>query len=123
MLLIPSNNFPERTRKLNIWAFMFLVGPYLGPLISSFLLSKISWRLDMGILAIFYAVSTVLVVILGEETLYDREKTVNPTEGASHVSLLIGVAGFKAKGQTTMASVSKHLLQIFIRPQLLLPCK
>lgn len=77
----------------------------------------------MGILAATYAVSTVLVVLLGEETLYDREKTINPTEGASRISLLIGTAGFKAKGQTSLAVVSKHLAEIAIKPQILLPCK
>lgn len=102
---------------------MFLVGPYLGPFISSFLLSVVSWRVNMGILAASYAVSTILVVLLGEETLYDREKTVNPTEGASHISLLIGTAGFKAKGQTSLGVVSKHLAQISIKPQLILPCQ
>ena len=113
--------FHERARKVNIWAFTFLVGPYAGPLISSFLLAKISWRFDMGVLAIFYAVSTGLVMLLGEETLYDRENTRKPTEGSSKISILVGVAGAKAKGQTSMSSVAKHLLELLIRPQLLLP--
>ena len=77
----------------------------------------------MGILVIFYAVSTVLVVWLGEETLYNRDQTVNPTAGASRFSLLIGTAGAKAEGQTTLAATSKHLLQIAVKPQILLPCK
>jgi hypothetical protein len=34
---------------------------------------------------------------------------------------MIGIAGFKAKGQTNMKSVITHLLQILARPQLLLP--
>ena len=75
----------------------------------------------MGVLAIFYAVSTGCVILLGEETLYDRENTKKPTEGASKISILIGAAGAKAKGQTSMISVSKHLLELLIRPQLLLP--
>ena len=75
----------------------------------------------MGVLAIFYAVSTGLVILLGEETLYDRKKTMKPTDGASKLSILVGIAGAKAKGQTTMTSVWKHLLELLIRPQLLLP--
>lgn len=114
--------FHERARKVNIWAFTFLVAPYAGPLVSSFLLARISWRFDMGILAIFYAVSTALVVLLGEETLYDRKKSIKPTEGASKTNILIGVAGARAEGQTSMMSVWKHLLELLIRPQLLLPC-
>jgi len=114
--------FHERARKVNIWAFTFLLGPFLGPFVSSFLLSKISWRFDMGVLAMFYGVSTILVALVGEETLYDRQKGVNPTSGASRISLLIGIAGVKSKGQTTMLAVSKHLIQVGIKPQLLLPC-
>ena len=77
----------------------------------------------MGVLAIFYAVSLGLVILLGEETLYDREKKMKPTEGASKLSIMIGIAGVRAKGQTSMASVAKHLLELSIRPQLLLPGK
>lgn len=75
----------------------------------------------MGVLAIFYAVSTGLVVLLGEETLYDRKKSIKPTDGASKISILIGSAGAKAEGQTSMLSVWKHLFELLIRPQLLLP--
>jgi MFS family permease len=80
-------------RKVNIWTFTFLVGPYAGPLVSSFLMARISWRFDMGVLAIFYAVSLGLVVSLGEETLYDRKRNTKPTEGASRLSIMIGIAG------------------------------
>lgn len=112
----------ERARKVNIWAFTFLFGAFFGPMMSSFLLSKISWELDMGILAIWYAVSALLVAICGEETLYDREKGVSPTAGASRLSLLIGIAGWKSKGQSSLLTVSKHLVSVGIKPQLLLPC-
>jgi hypothetical protein len=100
-----------------------LFGAFFGPMMSSFLLSKISWELDMGVLAIWYGVSAILVAICGEETLYDRQKGVKPTSGASRISLLIGIAGWKAKGQSSLMTVSKHLVSVGIKPQLLLPCK
>jgi MFS family permease len=116
-------NFSERTRKVNIWAFTFLLGPFLGPFISSFLLSRISWQFDMGVLAMFYGTSAILVVLLGEETMYDRERSWKPTAGASKFSILVGIAGAKAKGQTGLMLVSRQLLELLIKPQLLLPCK
>lgn len=76
-----------------------------------------------GILSISYAVSLGLVVLLGEETLYDRERSINPTKGASRMSLLIGTAGIRAEGQTSLGQVSKHLAEIAIKPQILLPCQ
>jgi pantothenate kinase-related protein Tda10 len=48
---------------------------------------------------------------------------MKPTSGASKIPLLIGISGARAKGQTTLASVSKHLLQLLVKPQLLLPSK
>jgi MFS family permease len=114
---------PERARKVNIWAFTFLFGAFFGPMMSSFLLSKISWQLDFGVLAIWYGVSAILVTICGEETLYDRQNGVKPTSGASRISLLIGIAGWKSKDQSSLMTVSKHLISVGIKPQLLLPCK
>lgn len=123
-VLSTKADFRERARKVNIWAFTFLLGPFLGPFISSFLLSTgISWRLDFGVLAMFYGVSAILVVLLGEETLYDREKTVKPTAGSNKVSILLGIAGAKAKGQSSLISVAKDLLSLLIKPQLLFPSK
>jgi hypothetical protein len=75
----------------------------------------------MGVLAMFYGVSAILVVLLGEETLYDREKSVKPTAGASKFSILIGIAGARAKAQTSLMLVSKQLLELLFKPQLLLP--
>jgi MFS family permease len=123
LIYVPALTFTERARKVNIWAFTFLLGPFLGPFISSFLLAKISWRFDMGVLAMFYGVSAILVVLLGEETLYDREKTMKPTAGASKFSILLGIAGARAKGQTSLMSVAKHLTQLLIKPQLLFPSR
>lgn len=126
LLPIPRVNadFKERARKVNIWAFTFLLGPFLGPFISSFLLSTgISWQLDFGVLAMFYGVSAILVVLLGEETLYDRQNTTKPTAGANKISILLGIAGAKAKDQTSLVSVAKDLLSLLIKPQLLFPSK
>lgn len=115
--------FHEQASKINIWAFSFVVGPYVGPMISSFLLEKLYWRADMGVLAAFYAFSTLLVVFLGEETMFDRRRSISPAIGSSRVSVLVGLAGARAEGQTKVMTVVKHLAEISWRPQLLLPSK
>lgn len=113
----------ERTRKVGLWTFLVLVGPLIGPFVSSFLLEVVSWQLDMGILAMIYGLSTALVVLLGEETLYNRQSSHKPTAGSSRLSVLLGIAGAKAKNQTSLVSMSKYLARMSIKPQLLLPCK
>jgi MFS family permease len=106
-----------------MWAFCFVIGPYLGPFVSSWLLAAVNWRLDMGILASFYALSTILVVLFGEETLYDRKAGEKPTLHANKFLILIGIAGAKAEGQPKMQTVFIDLVRLVIKPQLLLPCK
>lgn len=117
-----TNKLPEHAIKINIWAFCFVLGPYAGPFISSWLLIKLGWVADMGVLAGFYGFSTLLVILIGQETLYDREKERVPTAGASRIALLTGVAGVKATGLPRMMDVFKHLFELAICPQLLLPC-
>ncbi|KAL2018605.1 hypothetical protein VTK56DRAFT_575 [Thermocarpiscus australiensis] len=127
--------FHERARKVNIWAASFLVGPYLGPLISSLLLLRIGWRPDFGVLAGFYAFSVLVVVIFGDETLFDRRGlaqrddvrrevagTRRPFSFARHISLLVGIEGFKQRaGRPTLWTVFKNLCSLIARPYLLLP--
>jgi MFS family permease len=118
--------FHERARKINIWAFSFLVGPYAGPFVAGFLIEKINWRQDFGVLAAFYAFSTILVVLFGDETLYDRENPKNNSMEAKGFSrklqLLTGIAGIKAQGRPTLKTVFKDIFVIAPLPYLILPC-
>ena len=116
--------FHERARKINLWAMTFLIGPYLGPLISGFIIKGVSWRSDFGVLAGFYGFTTILVALLGDETLYDREiPSNNPTgSGILHrIKLLTGVAGARAVGRPTLFTVTKHTATIVAKPYLTLP--
>lgn len=114
--------FHERARKINIWAFSFLVGPYLGPFISGFLLNVMTWRADFGVMAGFYAASAILITFCGRETLYDRENPHKSPEGfKGRLELLIGTAGFRAPRRPSLWTVTKDLASISILPQLLLP--
>lgn len=64
--------FHERVKYVNLWAFCLLGGPFLGPFIAAWLIQVVSWRADYGVLAGLHGLSTLIVVILGDETLYDR---------------------------------------------------
>jgi len=129
--------FHERARKINIWAASFLVGPYLGPFISSLLLLRLSWRPDFGVLAGFYAFSLLMVIVFGDETLFDRTNLEKqPASGervavggkrrpfsiARHVSLLLGIEGFRtAEGRPKVWTVFVHQCSLLTRPYLFLP--
>jgi hypothetical protein len=77
----------------------------------------------MGVLAGFYGLSTILVVLFGEETLYDRNAGVKPTLNDNKFMILTGIAGAKVKGQPKMTTVFADLFRLVMKPQLLLPCK
>ena len=117
--------FHERARKINIWAFSFLIGPYLGPFLSALCARQLSWRNDFGVLCGFYGFSVLCVVIFGDETLYDRR---NPKKSSSQgvmrrIKLLVGIEGVKQSAdQPTIWATQKHQYSLLLRPYLFLPC-
>ncbi|KAK4245689.1 polyamine transporter 3 [Corynascus novoguineensis] len=130
--------FDDRARKVNIWAASFLVGPYLGPLFSSLLVLRLGWRDDFGILAALYATSLLVVVLLGDETMFARAgMTLRGTEGdpvqgestgfqaGRHAWLLLGVEGWRDKAaaasSSSMWGVWRKQCALLTRPYLLLP--
>lgn len=119
--------FHERARKINIWGFSFLLGPYLGPFISGFLITVMTWQNTFAVLAGFYGFSVLCVVFLGDETLFDRspnrlvpvKKTIT-----RRIMLLTGVAGIsEGQNRPGMWEVTKDLFGMLLRPYLLLPSK
>lgn len=126
--------FDERARKINIWAMSFLLGPYVGPFISSLLLLKLDWRPDFGVLAGFYGLSVIMVILLGDETLFDRDGleragsksaivgSPRPFSLRRHINLLLGLEGFRnCAGRPKLWTVFVHQCQLFARPYLFLP--
>lgn len=118
--------FHERARKINIWAFSFLIGPYLGPFCSAFIAEAIPWRQNFGVLCGFYGFSVLVVVLLGDETLYDRDVVLGPkaTGFGRRIALLTGLAGFRECAGTnrpTLWRVTLDLFGLLLRPYLLLP--
>lgn len=116
--------FHERARKINIWAASFLIGPYLGPFISSLCISKLTWREDFGVLAGFYGLSLLMVVFLGDETLYDRGVAADKPKTKSilgHISLLLGIEGARVRGRPGLWTVLKHQCSLLARPYLFAP--
>lgn len=99
--------------------FCLLGGPFLGPFIAAWLIQAVSWRADYGVLAALHGLSTILVILLGDETLYDRANPQKRGTGLmARVKLLVGVTGHKAKGRPSFWKVTKNLLIIQIKPQI-----
>ncbi|KAG9243373.1 major facilitator superfamily domain-containing protein [Calycina marina] len=113
--------FHEHARKIGIWGWCFVTGPYIGPMISALLNKQISWRANFGVLAALYFLSATVVLIFGRETLYDRNSNLRITDdGSLHARIqhLTGIAGFRATGRPTLWAGLRHTFSISIRPHI-----
>lgn len=113
----------ERARKINIWACAFLIGPYLGPFISAFLAEKESWQNVFAVLCGFYGFSVLAIVLLFDETLYDRDNPKKRAGGfGGRVMLLLGVTGWReSAGRPSVWTVMWHQAVLICKPYVLLP--
>ena len=94
-------------------------GPSLGPFISAWLVTVISWRATYGVLAGLHGLSTLIVIFFGKETLYDRKDPQLREMGSrGRIKLLLGIAGFQAKARPSIWEVIRHLVDIQLKPQI-----
>lgn len=119
--------FHERARKINIWGFSFLIGPYLGPFVSGFVITKLDWRMTFAVLCGFYGFSVLMIILFGDETLFDRSVNPKPSPKKTitrRILLMLGVAGIsESHGRPGIWEVTKDLFRLLLRPYLLLPSK
>lgn len=59
-------------RKINIWQASVILSPYLGPLLASFMITKLSWRWPFWIYTVETGLCLIAVILWGEETYYNR---------------------------------------------------
>jgi MFS family permease len=118
--------FHQRARAINIWAFSFLLGPYLGPFLSGFIVEKLDWRNTFGVLCGFYGFSVLMILLLGEETTFNRDGVHRPRRGGlmGKIAAVSGIQGFHERSdRPPVWEVSKDLFGLLGRPYLLVPSK
>ncbi|KAF7341173.1 Efflux pump rdc3 [Mycena venus] len=116
--------FHLQARKLNVWTFGYIVSPFLSPFVFGFLVARTTWRWAYGIGTIYSAIVCLLIVVFGEETMYDRGlKPIPepPTTGLRYrVETLLGFTGVKmAKYRDSWYKAIASPLRIVWRPQLI----
>jgi len=113
--------FHEHARKIGIWAWAFVISPYLGPFLSAIISNFKSWRDSFWIDFMIVGLALFFVTFLGDETLYDRdnidEQPPKPTGYLKYrVQMLTGVYGAKCKGRVTVWQSTKDLFFLLTRP-------
>ena len=66
--------FHEHPRIINIAESGIMVSPYVGPLLTAFLVYYVGWRWSYWLYLIIVSLGALLVVLFGEETMYDRRR-------------------------------------------------
>lgn len=114
--------FHERTKRVNIWVYCLLGGPFLGPFLAAWFILGVSWRADYGILAGFHGFAALLIVLFGDETLYQRnsdEPAYKREKGVvGRIKLLTGITGAKMTGRPEIITVLKDIIKIQFKPQI-----
>lgn len=98
--------FHEHPKVINYIEFSIILSPYLGPLITSFVVSGTSWPWAFWLCTILAGIGWILVFFL-DETLFDRDGPSIPR--GSYPSRLFGVQ--QAKGWK-----QRSLIRSFERP-------
>jgi MFS family permease len=118
--------FHQRAKAINVWAFSFLIGPYLGPFISGFVVERLDWRNTFGVLCGFYGFSVLMIIFLGEETTYSRDGVQGERIGGikGRIAAITGIQGVRERHERPpVLEVSKDLFGLLGRPYLLVPSK
>jgi len=119
--------FHEHARKIGIWAWAFVISPYLGPFLSAIISNFKSWRTTFWIDFLIVGLAVTFVTLLGEETLYDRDNLdVQPPKPMGYLNyrfqVLTGIYGAKCKGRTTVWQSTVDLAFLLTRPYFLCLC-
>jgi len=118
--------FHEHARKIGIWAWAFVISPYLGPFLSAIIANYKPWRTSFWIDFLIVGLALTFVTLLGEETLYDRdnldEEPVKPTGLVGRIQMLTGIYGAKWRGRTTVWQSTKDMFYLLTRPYFAFIC-
>jgi MFS family permease len=119
--------FHEHARKIGIWAWAFVISPYLGPFLSAIIANFQPWQTSFWIDFMIIGMALCFVTFLGDETLCDRDNVdkqpAKPTGWLNYrIQILSGVYGYHCKGRTTVWQSTKDLFFLLSRPYFLCIC-
>lgn len=98
-------------RKINIWSDAVIVSPYLGPLITAFIVDKEVWNNAFWVNTGLTALCWLLVVGLMDETIYNRNiPTSQQPVPKSRMLRLVGIEQWRTR------HLRQTFVQAFMRP-------
>ena len=114
--------FHEHPRAINYVEFSIITSPYLGPLITAFIVSGTTWRWAFWLCTILAGIAFLLTVFVLDETLYTRlnAQSEQTTSKRSRVYRLVGLEQAKFFHQRSLTeSLMRPIVAITKLPVLL----
>jgi MFS family permease len=114
----------EYARKINIWSFSFILSPYLGPLITAFIVSDYSWPWAFGLHTLMAGLCFIAIILFGEETYYNRNIAPGmKVERKSRIMRLVGVEQFKSRHERgTLLNALMKPVWVALTPAVFITC-
>jgi len=116
--------FHERARKINIWSSFIIISPYMGPLLTAFMLNTQTWPIPFWVYFAMNGLALALVIGFLQETYYDR--TIPASEqppGGSRIGRLVGTAQFKSRHlRNTFGQACWRTVSVIMKPTILISC-
>ncbi|KAI9711328.1 MAG: hypothetical protein M1820_002315 [Bogoriella megaspora] len=114
--------FHEHPRKINLWSGPIIASPYLGPLISAFIVHYKPWPDAFWVFTAISALAFVLVLFFAEETIYNRN--IPPSKQPiprSHLRRILGIEQWQSRHsrQNFLQAVMRPIVAISKLPVLL----
>ncbi|KAL8727241.1 MAG: hypothetical protein Q9181_005788 [Wetmoreana brouardii] len=108
--------FHEHARKINIWSAFIIVSPYMGPLLSAFMLTHLHWRWAFWVLTIQTSLCMLGIALFVDETYYDRRLPMDKQPARqSRLLRLVGIEQWRSRHlrNTFWESIMRPFLVIF----------
>jgi MFS family permease len=126
-LYIITDIYPvhRQSRAIATWTLAYVASPLTSPWLFGYLCARQSWRWAYGCCTLFIIAVLFIVVLFGEETMYDRHihpVPARPTTGMRYrIETLLGITGIKmAKYRTSIFTSLFDFLNILWRPHFFL---
>ncbi|ERS98813.1 Major Facilitator Superfamily protein [Sporothrix schenckii 1099-18] len=116
--------FHERARKINIWASFFIMSPYMGPLLTAFMLTAKPWPVPFWVYTAMTAACFVATTLFLRETYYDRRIAAadQPPPGR-RFEQVIGIAQFRSRHlRNSFGQAVWRTISVLLKPTVFLTC-
>ncbi|KAL9086707.1 MAG: hypothetical protein Q9165_007026 [Trypethelium subeluteriae] len=104
--------FHEHPRIINIAESGIMVSPYVGPLLTAFIVYYVGWRWSYWLYLIIVSIGALFIVLFGEETMYDRRRPAS--EQSPRRNRLLRVFGIEQARTIRQRSFWKAVIRPWI---------